>query len=61
MGHLDDINQTYWQHVRTAVTLSLRFMIAAPLLLIHALLPNIFVNAGSNVIEAYHRMMDDRA
>jgi hypothetical protein len=42
------------------MTLSLRFMIAAPLLLIHALLPNIFVNAGSNVIEAYHRMMDDR-
>ena len=61
MGHLDDINQTYWQHFRTAVTLSLRFMIAAPLLLIHALLPNIFVNAGSNVIKAYHRMMDDRA
>jgi len=24
-------------------------------------LPNIFVNAGSNVIKAYHRMMDDRA
>ena len=61
MGHLDDINQTYWQHFRTAVTLSLRFMIAAPLLLIHAVLPNIFVKAGSNVIEAYHRMMDDRA
>lgn len=60
MGHLDDINQTYWQHFKAAVTLSLRFFIAAPLLLIHALLPNIFVNAGSNVIEAYHRMMNDR-
>ena len=59
MGHLQDVNQTYWQHFRRAIKLAFRFAFTAPLLLIHAFLPNMFTNAGSNAVDVYNQLMDD--
>jgi hypothetical protein len=60
LGHLQDINQTYWVHFRRAVRLALRFALAAPLLLIHAVLPNLFTKAGTRAVETYHQLMADQ-
>lgn len=60
MGHLQDINQTYGTHFVKAIRLAFRFALAVPLLLIHALLPNIFTRAGTSAVETYHRLMGNQ-
>lgn len=56
MGHLDDVQQTYWGHFRRALQMAFRFTVAVPLLLIHALYPNVFVTAASDAVDVYNRL-----
>jgi hypothetical protein len=58
LGHLADVNQTYFAHLRRAVFMAFRFLVAVPLLLIHAVLPNLFPTAARDVVETYHRLTE---
>lgn len=57
MGHLEDVGITYFSHMKRAFTLSLRYGLSAVQLIIHGLLPFLFINAGKkqqtrmNVVE----------
>ncbi len=59
MGHLDDINQTYFGHFRRALHMAFRFTIAIPLLLIHAVYPNVFMSAASDVVDVYNQLTEE--
>ena len=54
MKHLEEVGMGYFQHMFTAFGLAFRFILGAFLLIIHAFLPNIFVDAGKNTVEHYH-------
>ncbi|MDA0925771.1 MAG: DUF6356 family protein [archaeon] len=59
MGHLDDVNQTYFGHFRRALHMAFRFTIAIPLLLIHAVYPNVFMSAASDVVDVYNQLTEE--
>jgi len=59
VGHLDDVNQTYFGHFRRALYMAFRFTIAIPLLLIHAVYPNVFMSAASDVVDVYNRLTEE--
>ncbi len=49
--HLRDINENYWQHFKPAATSGLKVMLAGFILLIHAILPFLFLTTGSTMIK----------
>jgi len=59
VGHLDDVNQTYFGHFRRALHMAFRFTIAIPLLLIHAVYPNVFMSAASDVVDVYNQLTEE--
>jgi len=59
VGHLDDVNQTYFGHFRRALYMAFRFTIAIPLLLIHAVYPNVFMSAASDVVDVYNQLTEE--
>ena len=59
MGHLDDVNQRYFGHFRRALYMAFRFTIAIPLLLIHAVYPNVFMSAASDVVDVYNQLTEE--
>lgn len=48
MKHLDDVGMSYWQHMWVAMGCSLRFLRASLAVALHALVPSVFVTAGSS-------------
>ncbi|MBL6733217.1 MAG: hypothetical protein ISP84_01580 [Candidatus Poseidonia sp.] len=58
MGHLADVNQSYLAHFRRAVFMAIRFLVAVPLLLVHAFLPNLFTTAAKDAVNTYHRLTE---
>jgi len=54
MKHLGDVNMTYFQHMGRALRLSIRFLLSSAQLIIHALFPFLFINAGKNAVDLYH-------
>lgn len=54
MKHLEEVGMGYFQHMFGAFKLAFRFITGAIMLVIHAFLPNIFVNAGKNTVEYYN-------
>ena len=55
MGHLDDVGMGYFEHMIGAYKLAFRFALGAIQLLIHGLIPGIFIDAGKNTSDAYKR------
>ena len=53
MGHLKDINKGYFSHMFGALSLAFWYVIGAFLLVMHALIPDIFVDAGKNTAARY--------
>lgn len=49
--HLHEINESYWQHFIPAATSGLKVMLAGFILIIHALLPFLFLTTGSTMIK----------
>ena len=54
MKHLEEVDMGYFQHMFVAFGLAFRFILGAIMLVIHAFLPNIFVDAGKNTVEHYN-------
>ena len=52
MGHLKDVVMGYFEHLIGAYKLAFRFLLGTVQLLIHGLIPNLFVDAGKKT----HRM-----
>ncbi len=55
MGHLKDVGMGYFAHLIGAYKLAFRFALGTLQLLIHGLIPGIFIDAGKNASDAYKR------
>ena len=55
MGHLKDVGMGYFEHLIGAYKLAFRFLLGTVQLLIHGLIPGLFVDAGKNASDAYRR------
>ena len=55
MGHLKDVGMGYFEHLLGAYKLAFRFLLGTVQLLIHGLIPGLFVDAGKNASDAFKR------
>ena len=53
MGHLADINKSYFTHLVGAWKMACWFALGAERLIIHGLLPNVDVEAGQKTVDRY--------
>jgi len=53
MGHLKDINKTYFQHLVGAWRMAFSFGFGSLRLIIHGLLPNFDTEAGHSTVQKY--------
>jgi hypothetical protein len=51
MGHLADRRLGYCEHMAGAFTYASSALLAAVIFVIHGIIPDIFTDAGSNIIE----------
>jgi hypothetical protein len=54
LGHLEDVGMSYFGHMKRALVLSIRFGLSSIQLVLHAIFPFIFVNAGKKAAEKYN-------
>ena len=54
MGHLEDVGMTYFEHMKGALILSIRFGLSSIQLVLHALFPFIFIDAGKKAADKYN-------
>jgi hypothetical protein len=59
--HPRKLNESYFQHQRTAIRLAAALFRAGTLCLIHALVPALFEHAASQSVTALHQKMSSRA
>ena len=55
--HLEDINESYFQHMRHAFRFSLQLATGTLACLVHAVFPFLCVKSGSEIIQKLHRDM----
>ncbi len=55
--HLEDVGETYVQHLAKAAGFSAWMLAAGIACLVHALFPFLFVKTGSDCIRRLHRLM----
>jgi hypothetical protein len=55
MGHLEDVNMTYFTHMKRAFSLSFRYGLSTVQLIIHGFLPFLFIDAGKKAADSYER------
>lgn len=61
-SHLESVNESYFQHMRHALSFSLDMLIGAGCCLVHAFFPNLFEHTGSRLVNRlYDRMVVNRA
>ena len=53
MGHLQDLNMTYFQHLIQAWKMAFWFGLGSIRLIIHGFLPNVDVQAGHSTVQKY--------
>ena len=58
--HLDEVQETYLQHLVRAVGFAAAMLAGALACLVHALLPFLFVKTGSNCVRRLHGLMQQR-
>lgn len=51
MSHLEEVNETYWQHFRCAISFSGTMLLLAIICAIHAFIPELFKTTASSKIE----------
>jgi len=49
--HLDKLNESYWEHLKIALSYSLVFFVAALTSLIHAFIPWVFCKTPSAIVK----------
>lgn len=55
--HLESVDETYFQHMRHALSFAAAFVIGALVCLIHAFLPFLFQKSGSDIVRRLHERM----
>ena len=58
--HLNDINETYIQHLIFASKISYKLLCASIILFIHAIFPFIFVKTASCMIKEINKIIKER-
>jgi hypothetical protein len=56
-GHPASVGESYLQHMRMAMSFSVRMMLSGAACFIHALFPFLFVSTGSRCIQQLHESM----
>jgi len=56
-AHLQDVNESYFQHFRTAMAFAIRMFFGALACAVHALAPFLFEQTGSAAISDLHERM----
>ena len=54
MSHLEDNNQTYFEHLKNSLSYSWKSTKASFYFFIHAFIPCIFTSSGSTIIKEVH-------
>ncbi len=61
-SHLESVNESYFQHMRHALSFSLDMLVGAACCLVHAFFPSLFEHTGSQLVnKLYDRMVVNRA
>ena len=55
--HLNEVNETYFQHMRIAFKISFTMLVTGVFCLIHGLIPSLFKITGRNKIAKIHDMV----
>jgi hypothetical protein len=59
--HLDEVGETYTEHMGTAAGFGLQMVTGGLACLVHAVFPFLFVNTASRTMDALHRRMNKRS
>lgn len=57
--HPQSLGETYWQHQRHALHFGSTMIVAGFACVIHAIIPALFLRAGSSAVVRLHRQMAD--
>lgn len=57
MTHLEDLNQTYFEHLKDAIGYSIKSFTAGFIFLIHGFFPDILVTNGSDTISELNNIL----
>ena len=61
-SHLNSVNESYFQHMRHALSFTVEMFVGALCCLIHAIFPFLFEHAGSQIVNRLHdRMVVNRS
>lgn len=60
MNHLKDIGENYFIHAVIALSYSITLLALAVAILIHGIIPFVFVNTASNGVSALEKRMEKR-
>ena len=61
-SHLESVNESYFQHMRHALSFTLDMLVGAACCLVHAFFPSLFEHTGSRLVNRlYGRMVVNRA
>ena len=55
--HLNEVNETYFQHMRIAFKIGFTMLVTGVFCLIHGLIPSLFKKTGSNQIAKMYKMV----
>ena len=61
MTHLEDVNMTYFEHMKFSASLSKLFVEGAIKALIHAFFPEIFITSSTDISKQLQRTLHDRS
>lgn len=57
LDHPKSVGETYFQHLRTALSFGVRLAAAAGAVLVHAVVPGLFERTASRIVTALHASM----
>ena len=55
--HLNEINETYFQHMAIAFKISINLFLTSVICLIHGFIPGLFKKTASNMIVKMHKIV----
>ena len=58
--HLKSVNETYAQHFKIAIKISLLMILGSFQAIIHAVCPGVFKTSASDKIKSLHNIISDR-
>ena len=61
MTHLEDVNMSYFEHMKFSASLSKLFVEGAVKALIHAFLPETFITSSTDISKQLHQVLHHRS